>query len=291
MKIFNFGSINIDHVYRVPHFVRAGETLASTDYQIFTGGKGLNQSVALAKAGARVFHVGKIGVDGKWVTNELEKNGVNVSGVIEDKTPTGHAIIQVSPDGENSILLFGGANQTFHSNEIDAALSHASSGDFVLIQNEINGVNEIIEKSYAQRLQVVFNPAPYDSNINKLPLQKVKILILNETEGEGVTGEKIPSEILETLTNQFPESTVILTLGAEGVLCSFQGETIAITAKKVNVVDTTAAGDTFIGYFLASLAEGIDVKTALKIANSAAAICVTRSGAAASIPAKSEVNN
>jgi ribokinase len=289
MKVINFGSINIDHVYEVPRFVRAGETLASTNYHTFAGGKGLNQSVALAKAGAPVMHAGKIGQDGRWLLSELTRAGVEISSVIEGDVPTGHAIIQVSSSGENSILLFGGANQTVQAQDVDKTLGHADRGDFILLQNEINGVGDIIRNSKNKGLQIVLNPAPFDSSIKKLPLNLVNYLILNETEGAGLTGKTAPKEIIEAITTDYPDCAVVLTLGADGVLYQDNKESIFLRAEKVIAVDTTAAGDTFIGYFLSGLAKGLLVKEALATANKAAGICVTRKGAAVSIPAIEEV--
>ena len=291
MKIINFGSINIDHVYNVPHFVRAGETLASTSYRTFVGGKGLNQSVALAKAGATVIHAGKIGSDGRWLLSELTRAGVDIAGVLEGDVSTGHAIIQISPNGENCILLFGGANQTIESNDIDRTIARAERGDIILLQNEINNVEEIIKKSHNKGLQVALNPAPFDKSIKSLPLNLVRYLILNETEGAELTGESVPSNIVEHLARNFPDCAVVLTLGADGVIYRDKNDSITLTAEKVAAIDTTAAGDTFIGYFLSSLTSSSNVRDALTIANKAAGICVTRKGAAVSIPTRREVES
>lgn len=302
MKIINFGSINIDHVYSVPHFVQPGETLASQDYKTFAGGKGLNQSVALARAGAEVLHAGKIGIggreyllsDGRYLLTDLVEADVDTSNIVEDQIPTGHAIIQVlEGQGENCILLFGGANQSIQSSEIDQVLSKTNSGDIILLQNEINAVSEIIEKSDKKGLRIVLNPAPFNPNIGDLPLDKIDILILNETEGEGLTkhlnkteGEGLTNHraIIEDLSSKLPECTVILTLGEQGVMCRDRTELIEIPAEEVEVVDTTAAGDTFIGYFLAEISQGTELEQALRTATHAAAISVTRRGAAVSIP-------
>jgi ribokinase len=308
MKIINFGSINIDHVYSVPHFVQPGETLASHSYQTFAGGKGLNQSVALGKAlpeaeftEVKVYHAGKIGPDGEWLradNADLRQAGVDTSNIeVENKIPTGHAIIQVLSEGEkgekgqNCILLVRGANQSIQSSEIDNVLDQTKSGDIILLQNEINAVSEIIEKSYEQGLRIVLNPAPFDSEILKLPLDKIDILILNETEGEGLTNHRDPQTIVDDLSKKLPNCTVILTLGKQGVMCRDKTELIKIPAKEVEVVDTTAAGDTFIGYFVAEISQGTQLNQALITATQAAAICVTREGAAVSIPTRSEVTH
>jgi ribokinase len=296
MKIFNFGSINIDHVYQVPHFVCAGETLASSKYKKFAGGKGMNQSIALKRAGAEVvFHAGKIGADGQWLRSILKNEEVNISNIIENDTiPTGHAIIQVSTEGENCILLFGGANQEITSIEIDKVLAQAQKGDIILLQNEINSVAEIIHKSYEQGLRIAFNPAPFDSEINKFPLNKIHFIILNETEGTELAG--LPAHnndqgiINELSQKMMPDCTIILTRGEKGVLCKHKNIQIDVPAEKVEkVVDTTAAGDTLIGYFLTEVSRGEEIEKSLRIANCAAAICVSRPGAAESIPTRTEV--
>jgi ribokinase len=292
MKIFNFGSINIDHVYDVPHFVRAGETLDSSSYKKSAGGKGMNQSIALKRAGAEeVFHAGKIGANGQWLRSILQDEGVDISNIIEDDTiPTGHAIIQVSNEGENCILLFGGANQEITSPEIDKVLVQAEKGDIILLQNEINSVAEIINKSYAQDLIIAFNPAPFDSEINNLPLDKIHFIILNETEGAGLADHNNYQNIIDKLSQKMPHCTIILTLGAQGLIYWHKNVQTFIPAERVEkVVDTTAAGDTFIGYFLAEVSRVKEMERALRIANCAAAICVSRPGTAESIPTRSEV--
>jgi ribokinase len=197
------------------------------------------------------------------LSGKLVKAGVDTSNIeVEDEISTGHAIIQVLSEGEkggkgeNCILLFGGANQSIQSSEIDNVLAQTKSGDIILLQNEINAVSEIIEKSYEKGLRIVLNPAPFDSEILKLPLDKIDILILNETEGEGLTNHRDPQTIVDDLAKKLPNGIVILTLGKQGVMCRDKTELIKIPAKEVEVVDTTAAGDTFIGYFLAERSQG-----------------------------------
>ena len=140
MKILNFGSINIDLVYRVPHIVKPGETLSSLSLARFAGGKGNNQSIALARAGAPVFHAGKIGKDGAWIVAMLKVAGADVRFVKKDPGPTGHAVIQVADSGQNSIVLFPGANRTITPQEIRDTLAHFGKGDILLLQNEINAL-------------------------------------------------------------------------------------------------------------------------------------------------------
>ena len=289
MTILNFGSVNIDHVYRVEHLVRPGETIASSDYRQFSGGKGFNQSIALARAGASVSHAGRIGADGVWLREQLAGEGADVRFLQVIDSPSGHAIIQVDASGENSIILFGGANRTFTPDDAAEILSHFGPGDWLLLQNEISAMPEILRLAVERGLRIVFNPAPMGAEVLGYPLNGVSIFILNEVEGEAFTGASEADAILAGMHRRFPTATVVLTLGAAGCIYDDGTQRIALPAQKVDVVDTTAAGDTFIGYFLAGLSAGDDPQAALETATRAAAICVTRPGAAPSIPRREEL--
>lgn len=288
-KILNFGSLNIDNVYKVAHFVRPGETLSSLEYAKFAGGKGNNQSIALARAGAKVFHAGKIGEDGLFLKKQLAAAGVDVSLLQTVDTPTGHAIIQVDKDGENCIILFGGANQKISAADAKKTLAGFGEGDFLLLQNEISSMPEIIKTAAKRKIKIVFNPAPMTEEVKKYPLEHVSLFILNEIEGTELTGAKKEQEILKKIVRMYPKSSTILTLGARGAIYSGPEGVIMAPGRRVKAVDTTAAGDTFIGYFLANFATGSNLGRSLETACAAAAICVTRKGAADSIPKKSEV--
>ena len=290
MKIINFGSLNIDHVYRVKDFVTPGETIASDSYELFCGGKGCNQSVALSLAGAEILHASKIGSDGSVLKEKLSKAGVDTSVIENSSQPTGHAIIQVSNSGENSIIIHGGANRDLSKDYIGKVLEKADREDYVLTQNETSGVSEIIDQAFAKGLKVVFNPAPITPEVNDYPLDKVSILIVNETEGAELSGFTAPDEILSLLAACYPNATIVLTLGAEGVAIKNANEELQISAEKVKVVDTTAAGDTFIGYFLAEFTKGSSVEDSAIIACKAAAICVQTMGATDSIPLKDSLS-
>lgn len=289
MTILNFGSVNIDHVYRVEHLVRPGETIASSDYRQFSGGKGFNQSIALARAGASVSHAGRIGADGVWLREQLAGEGADVRFLQVIDSPSGHAIIQVDASGENSIILFGGANRTFTPDDAAEILSHFGPGDWLLLQNEISAMPEILRLAVERGLRIVFNPAPMGAEVLGYPLDAISIFVLNEVEGEAFTGASEPEAILKGMRQRFPTATVVLTLGAAGSIFDDGMQRIAVPAQKVAVVDTTAAGDTFIGYFLAGLSAGDSPQNALEVATRAAAICVTRPGAAPSIPRREEL--
>jgi ribokinase len=170
MEILNFGSLNIDHVYGVEHFARAGETIDTDSYRVFAGGKGFNQSIALARAGARVAHAGRVGEGGRWLIDELARVGVDVGRVEVSETPTGHAVIQVSREGENSILIHGGANRVIDEPQMKAALEGFAAGSFLLLQNEINGLGQIMEMGHAKGMHIVLNPSPVTDSLLDLPL-------------------------------------------------------------------------------------------------------------------------
>jgi len=283
-KILNYGSLNIDHVYRVPHFVQPGETLSTLSLEYFAGGKGANQSVALARGGAQVFHAGKLGTDGAWLKEKLEQNGVNTQFILEGTLPSGHAIIQVDAQGENAIFLYAGANHEIEQEEIVSTLSRFEKGDYLLLQNEINLVPEIIREGVQKELYICFNPAPMTSPVLDYPLELCNLLIVNETEGGFLTQSASNEKILKKLTSRFPQTAVLLTVGAEGAYYVSKGKTFFQEAENVKTVDTTAAGDTFTGYFLAAQLKKASIEDALQRASHAAALCVSQKGAMDSIP-------
>lgn len=289
MRVLNIGSINIDHVYKVDHFARAGETIAGHSYNIFAGGKGFNQSIALARAGASASHAGRVGEDGTWLLRRLEQEGVDTAHVTTGDVTTGHAVIQVVPDGENAILLYGGANQFITEADVDSALLSCSPGDYLLIQNETSSVAYAIQKAHDKGLRVVFNPAPMSGNVHQYPLACVDIFILNETEAEGLTGKSDLAELLASMRDRFPRSSTVLTRGSKGAIYFDASSVYQEPALLVEAVDTTAAGDTFIGFFLAELMLAADPVKALTRGCRAAAICVTRAGASDSIPSRHEL--
>lgn len=302
MKILNFGSLNIDYVYAVEHFVRPGETILSKKRDVLAGGKGLNQSVALARAlgkknAIEVFHAGGIGKnDGVFLKELLSEIGANVDFVYEHDAATGHAIIQVDESGQNCILLFGGANQMQTHDFIGKVFTHFSSGDFLVLQNEINELSYIIEKAHEKAMTIFLNPSPYDEKINKLPLQYVDYFLLNEVECADVLGmatsESIcADEMISALRKKFSNAKIVLTLGKNGVAYFDGSQVYRHGIYKVKVADTTAAGDTFTGFFVASLAQNISAQESLRLASVASSIAVSRKGAAPSIPTIDEVKS
>ncbi|GAB3481945.1 ribokinase [Marinomonas epiphytica] len=289
MTIYNFGSINLDHIYQLDHFVRPGETMASENYQCLLGGKGANQSVALARAGAQVKHVGAVHTVDRMILTQLEDAGVDVSLIDTLDVPTGHAIIQLTQSAENAIILYPGANHSFTKEKIDQVLSQAQQGDWVLLQNETNLVSYILQVAHSKGLKVAFNPAPMDVELTQSVLDYVDLLIVNEVEAMDLVSADSVDEAAQRLPSRYPDLAVLMTLGSEGVRYFDREQSLAVDAFKVAAKDTTAAGDTFIGYTLSALLAGKEINAALRVGCAASAICVTRLGAMAAIPTNIEV--
>ena len=288
-KTLTFGSLNVDYVYHVPHFVAPGETLAASKREVNCGGKGLNQSIAAARAGAEVFHAGKIGADGQILTDMLSQSGVDISYIQHSSGPSGHAIIQVDPSGQNCILLFGGSNQEITTQEVDQVLANFGPGDRIILQNEINGLDYLMTQAARRGLRIVFNPSPIDESIFRLPLEETWLLIFNEIEGAALAGCDDEEGILNTLRQRWPRCRLLLTLGSHGCVYDNGQRRLRQGIYQAETVDTTAAGDTFTGYFVACMAAGRPEEECLDLASRAAAIAVSRPGAAPSIPTMDEV--
>ena len=295
MKILSFGSLNIDYVYKVSHFVKKGETLSAEELNVYTGGKGLNQSIALSRAGMETYHAGAIGMDGLFLLDQLKEAGVNTDLVkILEDVRTGNAIIQNDEEGDNCIILFGGANQAISKEQVDEVFEHFKNEDYLLIQNEINELPYIVKKAKEIGMKIILNPSPMNEKIKELPLDQINYFLLNEIEAMQILDMEEPKEIdgkyISGLLHQkFPEATIVLTLGSEGSVCISGDEYVEQSIYKVKTVDTTAAGDTYTGYFIAGILNGKTIKEAMDTASKASAIAVSRQGAAPSIPCLEEV--
>ena len=293
MRVLSFGSLNIDYVYEVPRFVGGGETLPALSLRRFSGGKGLNQSVALARAGLEVRHAGAVGRDGLFLLEELREAGVRTESVeVLEDARTGHAIIQRTPSGENCILLYGGANRRITREQIDRVLSDFGPGDALALQNETSELPYLAERARERGLTVALNPSPMEDGLLPL-LPLANYLLLNEIEAAQLLqglGKPVP-EAGEDLAAALalPSTAVVLTLGSQGSLFADGTRLVRQAAVPVRAVDTTAAGDTYTGFFLAGVLSGRSVEWSMKYASSAAAIAVTRPGAAPSIPSRAEV--
>ena len=290
MKILNIGSMNIDKVYNMEHIVSPKETADSLGYNEFCGGKGLNQSCAAAKAGAQVFHAGMIGQDGQMLKDMLISSGVDTSLIREIDAPTGHAVIQVDKAGQNSIIIFGGANRLLTNDYVEEVLSQFAAGDILLLQNEVSCNARSIGLAHEKGMTVALNPSPYDKALEECDFSKVDLFILNEVEGAQMAGitSADPAVLRSALQEKYPDAGFVLTLGSEGS-CYFKGdEFVKQPIFSVKAVDTTAAGDTFCGYFLAGLAEGLSKEQCMRRAAAASALAVSKKGAAPSIPVREE---
>lgn len=288
-QILNFGSLNIDYVYALDHIVREGETESSDAYRVFEGGKGLNQSVALARAGGRVFHAGRIGKEGLFLKAALESNGVDCSFVRVDDGANGHAIIQRAASGENSIILLGGANYRITREEVDCVLARFSEGDVLVCQNEINQTEYLIDAAYRRGMRIAWNPSPITEAVGRVDLSRICWLIINEIEGKAITGAEAAEDILAFFESRYPRLRVVLTLGGDGSIYRDGEMTVRQPCYTVPVKDTTAAGDTFLGYFISEAVSGSTVSRALQIASMAAALAVSKEGAMPSVPKREAV--
>ena len=288
-RILNFGSLNTDYVYKVDHILQGGETIQSESRTVFPGGKGLNQSIALVRAGLSVCHAGLIGTDGEHLRDLLNQNGVDTSLIETRDMPGGHTVIQVSREAQNAILLFGGSNGAVDEAYADRVLAQFGAGDILLLQNEISHVDSIICAAHAKGMHIILNPSPMSPELLTWPLELVEWFILNEIEGADITGKTQPEEMLDELLRRYPACHVVLTLGERGSVYADATQRMDQSIVSAHTVDTTAAGDTFTGYFIHALLQGEAIQQALKTAACASAITVSRPGAGRSIPAAEEV--
>lgn len=284
MTIFNLGSINIDLIYRVSHFPAPGETLTTRDHERMLGGKGANQSIALASAGAIVRHIGATNAEDKWLRAEMSNAGVDIGGVQDSGLATGHAIVSVSDDGENQILLYSGANHDIDLQAAIAQLDAAGEGDWALLQNETNGADEFVEAARARGMKLAYSAAPFDAAITARLLPETDLLVVNEVEAAAL------SDMLGTPAKDAGIPHLVVTRGGDGANYDGIAGSFHVPAFSVTPVDTTGAGDCFFGYLLAAMAADRPMEQAMAEAAAAAAIQVTRPGAAAAIPGRAEMN-
>ncbi len=288
MKILNFGSINIDKFFSLDHIVKEGETTDSSNYEEKIGGKGLNQSIALAKV-TKTYHAGLINKEDSFIIDFLKESKVDTSYIKYSDKNTGFAFIQVDKNGENAIVISHGANFDISKDYIDEVLADFSKGDIILLQNEINNTSYIIDRAYEKGLRVILNPSPINEIIYSLDLNKVDTLLMNETEARAISKEDDLSMIKESLKDRYKSTNFLITLGSRGCLYLSNDKEIFQESFQVEVIDTTGAGDTFTGFFLGLINEGEDISKALELASKASALAVSRKGAASAIPSLEEV--
>ena len=290
MKVLVFGSANIDRTYHVHHFVDAMETISADKMESFCGGKGFNQAIAFARAGSDVHFAGAVGNDGKMLVDTLKDEGINIEHLKVTSEPSGHAIIQVTPDGQNSIIILAGANASVTHEDVDGVLDSFAKGTLVVLQNEISSVDYIIEQAKERELLIALNPSPFNEKISSYDLSKVDYILVNEIEASLLTGYSEIENMAGAVHEKFPEVNVVLTLGCEGsVFVSKVGDVFSSGIFQTEAVDTTAAGDTYTGFFLSEILETGNTEAALRNATIASGLAVSRAGASQSIPTLSEV--
>ena len=292
MKILVFGSLNIDLIFSVDHIAAPGETIGSESLVKSAGGKGANQAAALAKAGMPVYMAGKTGVDGQFLLTLLQSYGVNTERVIQYEGASGQAIIQLDRNKQNAIVLYSGGNGAITLDEIRSTIAEFSAGDLVVLQNEISHVRAIMECAKEKGMRICLNPSPCNEKIEKLPLDLADMFFVNEIEGAALAGlppDTTPEEALDRLVRRFPRAEIILTAGKDGAYYGFGEARAKGDIIDLPVADTTGAGDTFTGYFIAAREKNIPVPQALTLACKASSIAVSRKGAMESIPLALEV--
>ncbi len=288
-KLVNLGSLCVDNVFHVQNIARAGETVMSLGHETHPGGKGLNQSLAAARAGAEVIHVGCVGTDGGSLVDVLSGSGVDVSHIRTIDSPSGSAVIQVDEKGRNAIFITGGANRRVGKEQVDAAIDLLEGDDWLLLQNEINGLDFVLESAAASNVNVAFNVAPVDGRETTYSYDNVSLLIVNEIESMAVAQSDDYIQAFNQIRTTYPNTKVILTLGRQGLSYGVGDMSLDMPAFDVDVVDETAAGDAFIGFFMAALLRSAPSDVALREASAAGALAVTRTGAATSIPRREDV--
>ena len=292
MKLLIFGALNIDLIYSVDHIVVPGETIRAASLEKSAGGKGANQAAAAAKAGGNVYLAGRIGADGEYLLSLLKPCGVNTDHVAAGRGSTGQALIQLDKNGQNSIVYYPGENGEITAADAETVISRFGRGDTISLQNELQRIPEMITAAAKREITICFNPSPWDEKIRDYPLEQVDIFIVNEIEGPllaGLPPQTSPGNVLAALTKRFPGKEIIITAGSDGAYFGCDDSREKGDAVKVQVADTTGAGDTFTGFYLAVKQKNYSVKDSLNIACRAASIAVSRMGALAAIPAADEV--
>lgn len=289
MKILNFGSLNIDIFFRVENIVKPGETISAKSIEKRPGGKGLNQSVALSKSFENVYHAGSVGDDGIFLIDYLKSENINTKYIKKSDKLTGNAIIQVDDKGENSIVLYKGANFDNDKKFIDEVLNDFSKDDILLLQNEISSMKYLIDKAYEKGMKIVLNPSPITDEIKEFDFNKIDLLLVNEIEAKNIANKDNIDESINYFMATYPNINLIVTLGSKGSIFVNKDEKIKQEGIKVESVDSTGAGDTFTGFFVSYFYQGKNVRDCLKFASLASALSVTKSGASISIPSLCDV--
>lgn len=289
MNIINIGSLNIEHVLQLPRFPSSQDRLYCRHYQRLPGGKGYYQSVAMARAGAKVWHIGFIGPDGHFLRDSLKHNNVDVRYVHKTQTPTGQEHISITPDCHMTKVRYMGANACFEPHFLDCLFKQLQEKQLVLVQNEVNDIPKVFEQIKSYNLNLTFHPAPYSEDIKDYPLHMVDTLIFNLNTGQKLSNEQEPEKILKSLLAKYPNTALVLTLGAKGAWYVDNHQKIKVPGDPVMAIDESQAGNTFVGYFLAQKSQDNPIESCIKFACRASALCVSREGKSATIPYLTEI--
>ncbi len=290
MRIIVLGSVNIDYTYSVNHITAPKESQASTDMKTFLGGKGFNQALTLARAGMETKLAAMVGKGGMEMLETVDQPGLDISLVRQVDGRSGHCIVQVDDVGQNSVMLYGGANRLIDAAFVDEVLADYGKGDVLLVQNEVSSLPYVIDQAYEKGMYIVMNPSPWTDRLKQCGLDKVSLFCLNEMEGRAMTSYVQPGDILLELEHLFPDKEFVLTLGSEGAFYKKGHSQCYHPALKVQVTDSTAAGDVFEGYFLAEHLRGRAPADALHLASYASALAIQHPGAALySAPTRQQV--
>lgn len=297
-KVTVVGSLNVDTTMKIKRMPLPGETIAAMGKSSAAGGKGANQAVAAARSGAKTSFVGEVGKDngGQMMLTDLQDNGIDVSGIKEnDQVGTGSAAILLDENGQNSILVYGGANQQLSVEDVEAAKNQIIAADFVVAQFETPQAATLRAFQLAKEngVTTILNPAPAQK-IDPAVLKLTDLIIPNETESSALTGIIITDETSMLMSAakfaQMGVRNLIITVGAKGAFYCTQDGYNFVPAFKVNAVDTTAAGDTFIGALSSQLKPDMsNIEKALVYAQRASSLAVQKMGALPSIPTKDQI--
>jgi len=296
-KIVVVGSLNVDFVVCASVLPRVGQTVLGHSFDLFPGGKGANQSAALARLGAHVTHIGKVGMDdhARLLKGSLERAGVHLSGLTEDdSTHTGIANIQIADNGSNTIVVIPGANMRLLPSDLDPFIPLLKQADYIAIQNEIPMETNFKAAHIGREAgaMVIYNPAPYRNGSDQI-CRLADLIVPNEIELSEITGLAVATDQeIELAAGRLLEKgnvkAVVVTLGARGCRLKERTGSEFFPAVHVKAIDTTAAGDAFIAGMIWSLSEGNDLKTSVRLANEVAGYAVTILGAQPSLPTREQ---
>ena len=294
-KIYIVGSINMDLVIKSPVMPKNGETLSGSGFLTNPGGKGANQAVAVSKLGGNAYMVGCVGKGfGRELKDTLKGYNVNTDNVEEKEDVSSGIAVIIVVDGDNRIILDAGSNACVGKNLVDKAFENAASGDYLICQLEIpqETVKYALQQAKKKGMITVFNPAPAVDLIDGI-LEYCDYFIPNQSEAEKYTGiypkDEETSKLCAKRFNSLGVNNLVVTMGDKGCCAVIDGKYIKVDAERVKPVDTTVAGDTFVGAFTVGLSEGLCPVNALKFSSKAAAITITREGAQKSIPFRQEI--